>query len=169
MANVLTVAWFVIAYIITMTGAMVWVALLFPARVASARRRLIESPRKSVFTGLLFWALSVFAAVVLLQSTKGGPIQLLGWFSLVPMLASSVLGGAALAELMAERIAQRATGISCFSSLLLGALATVLAGLVPFVGWMAIFPLATFGAIGGGLGGLFTRRSTRPEPLAPAA
>ncbi|MBM3458621.1 MAG: hypothetical protein FJX77_08840 [Armatimonadetes bacterium] len=176
MANVLTVVWFVIGWIISQVGAMVLFALLFPNRVALAQHQLTTRPRASVGIGFLFWAASAFLTVLLLQAGKAAPLQLLGWLCSGPMLISSLLGGAAVARLAAERIRQEAPEASSFACLVGGALCLALAGLVPVLGWFGVLPLFGWASVGAGLTALWPRRRPRvtvqpaapPEP-APAA
>jgi hypothetical protein len=130
MANVLTVVWLVIGYAVTQTAAMVWVALLFPGPVGRAQERIARRPGRCFCVGLLFWVVSALVSTTLLSRGKAAPLQLLGWSSAGPMLVCSVLGGAAIAQIVARRIQGRVPGAHPISSLVGGAACTALADLI---------------------------------------
>lgn len=174
MANVLTVVWFVIAYVVTSSALMVWTALMFPNPVERARQRAATKPVASFFIGAAIWGVSFLVAVSLLQG-KHALLQLLGWVSAAPALTASVVGGAGLARLLGERMQSQMKSEAPLPALIGGALCTTLAGLLPVVGWVVFFPVATFVAIGSGaLGVVSKRRVAEPavqppfSPVAPA-
>ncbi len=177
MANVLTVVWFVIAYVLAQTSLMFWAAMMFPARVERARERVENRPAKCFFSGLLVWGLHFLVAMAFIKEGNPGPLQLFGWITLAPMLAGSVLGGGAFAEIVAERIRQRSGSTAVVPTLLGGALATTLGGLMPVIGWFVFFPLVSFIAVGAGYPALFRPRQpkkaavqdARLEEFAPVA
>lgn len=167
MANVLTVVWFVIAYVAAQTCLMVWAALMFPDRVQRARERVETKPVASFFKGLLFWGISIFLAIALLKEGNPGPLQVMGWLVLGPMLAGSALGGGAFAEIVAERIRRRSGSDAVMPSLVGGALFTTVAGLMPLVGWFVFFPLVSLIAVGAGFPSLFRpKKGAKTEPNA---
>lgn len=174
MANVLGVVWSVVGWILTQVGAMLLMGLLFPNPVRRAERRILERPGRSFATGLLFWVVSAFLTISLLQA-KAAPAQILGWLCAGPMLACSIFGGAALARLAGSRIREEAPDAPRLLCVLGGALCVTLAGLLPVIGWFVILPLSGFTAIGAGLWALAPRRQRNsisespdsgPEPAA---
>lgn len=167
MANVLTVVWLVIAYVLAQTCMMVWAALMFPDRVRRARERVETRPAACFFRGLLFWGVNIFLALALLKEGNPGQLQLIGWLVLGPMLAGSALGGGAFAEIVGERLRNRSGQMGAIPSLVGGALFTTVAGLMPLVGWFVFFPLVSLIAIGAGFPSLF--REKKPKPAATLA
>lgn len=165
MANVLTVVWFVIAYVLAQTSLLFWAAMIFPARVERARERVETRPVRSFFTGLLVWGLHFLVAMAFIKEGNPGPLQLLGWITLAPMLAGSVLGGGAFAEIVAERIRQRSGSTAVVPTLLGGALATTLGALMPIIGWFVFFPLVSLIAVGSGYPVLFRPRQPKAAAL----
>ncbi|MFN3923103.1 MAG: hypothetical protein ACK4K6_05535, partial [Pseudarthrobacter sp.] len=162
MANVLTVVWFVIAYVAAQTSLMVWAALMFPDRVKRARERVETRPVASFFKGLLFWGVNLLLAFgIFIKEGNPGQIQLTGWLLLGPMLAGSVLGGAAFAEIVAERIRTRSGSDAVMPSLIGGALFTTLAGLMPVIGWFVFYPLVSLISVGAGFPALFREKKPR--------
>jgi hypothetical protein len=171
MANVLTFVWLVIAYIVTSTALMVWIALMLPRPVEAARRRLETRPGRSFALGLLFWIVTMVFAMSLLKEGRGAHLQLLGWAVMAPGLASSVIGGAAFAELVAARIRPQLRSEAVLPALIGGALCTTLSGLLPLVGWVVFFPIVSLMAIGSGAAGILearraTKRARQPQPVA---
>ena len=166
MANVLTVVWFLIAYVVTNTSILVWAALMLPNPVERARLKLERKPVASFFVGAAVWAVTIVVASALLKEGSAAPLQLLGWMTAGPMLASSVVGGAAFANVLAVRLRPQMKSDSPLLALLGGALCTTLSGLLPVVGWVVFLPLVGFMSVGAGVMGLFRlpRRARRPQP-----
>lgn len=163
MANVLTVVWFVIAYVAAQTSLMVWGALMFPNRVQRARVNVESRPVACFFRGLLFWGINIALAMAFLKEGNPGPLQLMGWLIVGPMLAGSVLGGAAFAEIVAERIRTRSDSAAVMPSLIGGALFTTLGGLMPVIGWFVFFPLVSLISVGAGFPALFRARKPKAD------
>lgn len=158
MANVLTFVWIIVAYIVTATSLMVWTALMLPKQVERARLRLETRPGRSFGMGLVFWLITVVFAVSLIKEGQAAPLQLIGWALMAPGLASSVVGGAAFAQIIAGRIRPQMVTDSPLLALIGGALCTTLSGLLPIIGWVVFFPVVSMMAIGSGAVGLFGGR-----------
>ena len=158
MANVLTVVWLVIAWVVMQSAIQVWTALMLPNPVERARQRLERKPVASLFLGLLFWGVTLLLGTTLLKEGNPGGAQLLGWIVMAPMLASAIIGGAAFAELVGSRIRPRMQNDSRILALVGGALCTTLAALLPVVGWVVFLPIIGFMSIGAGALGLLSRR-----------
>jgi hypothetical protein len=170
MANVLGVVWLVIGLVVTQTSFLVWAALMLPGPVARARQRLELKPAASFFTGLLIFLGTLIVAINFLRHNNPGPVQLIGWMLAGPMLAGSVVGGAAFAQWVGSRIQAQTKNESPILALIGGALCTALAGLVPVVGWVVFLPVVGFMGIGAGTLGLFSKREVaapQPAPVAP--
>ena len=172
MANVLSVVWIVVAYVVTQTSIMVWTAWMLPNPVERARQRLIGKPIASFFLGILFWTITMVVASQLVRADRPGLGQLVGWFLMGPMLAGSVVGGAAFAQIVRARISTQLKNDSPVAGLIGGALCTVLAGLLPVIGWFVFLPITGMMAIGAGMLALVSKRRVAeqpaPDPVAPA-
>src|SRR4051812_9426035 len=104
MANVLTVVWFLVFYVVSLTATLVWVNFMLPGPVARARERVERAPRLHFFLGIVFLVLTIVVAAALIGKGRHGLVQLLGWILIGPMLAGSVVGNAAMAGLLGERL-----------------------------------------------------------------
>jgi hypothetical protein len=164
MANVLTVVWLVIAWVVMQTCIQVWTALMLPNPVERARQRLERKPVASLSLGVLFWGLTLLVGMALVKEGNPGGLQLFGWLVISPMLASSIIGGAAFAELVGSRIRPRMQSGSPMVALVGGALCTTLAGLLPVIGWVVFLPLIGFMSVGAGALGLFNKRRVAEQP-----
>jgi len=167
MANVLTFVWIVIAYVVTSTSLMVWTALMLPTQVERARQRLETRPGRSFVQGLVFWLVTVFFAVSMIKEGKAAPLQLIGWIFMAPALASSVVGGAAFAQLVAARIRPQMANDAPLPALIGGALCTTLSGLLPIIGWVVFLPIVSFMAVGSGAAGIFGGRRAAKRQAQP--
>lgn len=166
MGFILGIVWSVIGYVVSQTSLLVWVAMMFPQPVERARARVLAKPGASFFTGLAIWGFSVLVGVSMLKEGNPGPVQLMGWLVLGPMLTASIVGGAGLAQIISARLQERSERIGKVSGLVGGALCTTFAGLVPIVGWFVVLPIASFIAIGAGAFALLKRE--KPQPLSSA-
>lgn len=139
-------------------------SLLFPSRAAAAQVAL-ERPWKSFLWGLLVAATLGVLAIGLMAAPN--PLaKVLGMGLLGSLLAISAIGGAGVVHAAAGRIRELDPESSAFSSLARGSGILVLSGLVPFLGWFGIAPIALLVSLGAGIKGVF-RRSARTAP-APA-
>jgi hypothetical protein len=165
MGNVLGFVWFIIAYVVAQTSLMVWAALMLPGPVERARLRVETKPYASFFTGVLVWGLSVLITMSMVRAGGHPAVQILGWALAAPMLASSVIGGAAFARLAGTRLRAQMKSEAAVPALIGGALVTSLAGLMPVIGWFVFYPIVGFMSVGAGAVGLFGRRRA-PQPEA---
>ena len=157
MANVLTVVWLVIAYVVASTSIMVWTALMLPNPVERAQYRLEQRPVASFFIGAAVWFVTILFASALLKEGRHGLLQLMGWLIAIPTLAASVIGGGAWAQLLGNRIRPKLQSEAQIPALVGGALCTALSGFVPIIGWVVFFPIVSFMAVGAGVVGLLSR------------
>lgn len=167
MANVLTVVWFVIALVVTQTSLMVWTALMLPDAVGRARQRIETAAGRTMAAGAAFWILSLLVAVALLRNGRAAPVQLAGWACVAPMLAASVVGGAAFARVLADRMRSAAPGASPLALLVGAAFCLSLCTVVPVIGQVVFLPLVGWTSVGAGLA-LF-RRAPRTAPVSSVA
>lgn len=175
MANVLMVVWFLVGYIVTLSGALIWVTLMLPRPVSRARERIEDSPLRHFFLGLALWAITLVIAAACIGGGRHGGVQLLGWILIGPVLAGSMIGNAAVASILAQRMRALLVRDSPLLTLVGGATCTVLGALVPVVGWFVFTPVVGLIAIGAGTAGILTRgaspvgtpahpASTEPQP-----
>ncbi len=158
MANVLTVVWFVIAYVVMNSAMQVWAGLMLPGPVERARERVERKPVACFFWGALILAVTAAVSLNLIAGGRPGPVQLLGWIVAGPMLAGSIVGGAAFSQLLAGRIQARQRTEAPMLALVGGALCTTLASLLPVIGWFVFIPVVGMISIGSGFPALFKRR-----------
>lgn len=184
MANVLSVVWFVIGSVATLTAIWVWTCLMLPAPVERARRRLERQPVVCFFQGLLFVIvmLLVLTALVYIrmrllmavdESLKGlsfflgirsrgyfAPVlvQTAGLMMVGPVLAGLTVGSASVVQMLADRMRERRPAGSPLLMLCAGALATALSVFLPLIGWLVFAPVVGLMSVGAGIMGIFSRR-----------
>lgn len=169
MGLVLSTVWLVIGYVVAQTALNIWVALMCPNPVARAQERILRNPWGSFFLGAAIWT-GAFLFWVVCVNAKLGPVQILGWLAATPMLALSVLGGAAMSQVIGARIQSRMRNDSPIAALVGGALLTVLGGLLPVLGWFVFLPLTGFMSIGAAFLSLVApRRRAQAAQQSPAA
>jgi hypothetical protein len=161
--GVLSIVWSVIAYLVMNTAAVVWVALMLPGPTQRARARILHHPSACFFLGLLVAAVTLVISLTFLSGRAGG-LQLLGWILAGPALTASVVGAAAIATIVAERIRPLCRSESGMLSLVGGAACTSLASLLPVLGWFVFLPLVGLVCVGAGTLGLLSRRNLLDAP-----
>lgn len=163
MANVLTVVWFVIAYVVMNSAMQVWAGLMLPGPVGRARERIEKRPVACFFWGALILGVTAIFSLNMINGERPGPVQLLGWIVAGPMLAGSIVGGSAFSHLLARRIQAQMQSESHILALVGGAVCTTLASLLPVIGWFVFLPVVGIISIGAGFPSLFKRASKRVE------
>lgn len=165
MGFILGIVWSVIGYVLTQTSLLVWTGLMFPNPVERARARVLAKPVASALTGLVIWGVTVFLAIAMLKEGNPGPIQLMGWIVLSPMLIASIIGLAGVAQVVSSRLQERSERIGRVSGLVGGAFCTTLAAFVPIIGWFVVAPVTAWIAVGAGVHALFVRpKAVQPVP-----
>lgn len=164
MADVLATVAILLGLMTAWPCLVIWFSLAFPARVAAARRRLDQSPGTSAGLGAVLTLVVGGIGLVLLQAPRA-PIKMMGWALIVLLLLLGTLGGAALVELMAERVRGVSSPGSPLRSLVRAALLTELAALFPVVGWFFFLPAILLTGIGAGVAAL--RGGAEAEAPAP--
>jgi hypothetical protein len=193
MANVLAVTYFVLGVTVMHTALLVWITVMLPTRVRTARRRAAASMRKCLLGGMAIVAVgaAVAAGFLLLRQNVvylvshaldwlSGTFGInrivhdaymlthaLGWLALSPFLAGLVLGEAALVELFARRLRRRFRVEARWWPIVLGAGSLSCAYFLPLVGWFVFLPTTALLALGCGVPAVWRGRS-RPvrEPAA---
>lgn len=164
MGVVIGFVWLVIGYVLMQTGIQVWAALMLPNPVERARQRIMRQPYVSFFTGLAFWGVTMLFASALIRIPGAG--SLAGYALMAPMLAASIVGGAAFSRILAERIRKMQRNESEISALVGGALATTVATLLPVIGWFMFLPIVGWIGIGAGLLGIVSKKRVAEAPAA---
>jgi hypothetical protein len=162
-ANVLTVVWFVIAYVVMNSAIQVWAGLMLPGPVERARERVERRPVACFFLGALILGITAAFSLSMLAAGSPGPVQLLGWIVAGPMLAGSIVGGSAISQLLAGRMQAQMRTESRMLALVSGALCTTLASLLPIIGWFVFLPIVGMISIGAGTLALFKRKRKQVE------
>jgi hypothetical protein len=131
-------------------------ALLFMRRSELAEEAIRRSPGKTIFKGLLLaGVLGVIGLALLSQPLPVG--KLLGWLMILALLATSALGLAGLARIIAARVAQMEPNLSEYACLVRAAMVLVVPGILPFLGWFLIAPLLLFAGAGAGMAAVLAR------------
>jgi hypothetical protein len=163
MGIVMGVTTVIVAIAAGIVGLLVWTALLFPQPTARARMALVVRPVRCGLTGLGVTLLLGIPAFGLLQAPHGGA-KLAGWALALPLAAVLVVGFAAMAQLLGERMQGLSPAITPLAALVRGAVTIELAALLPFVGWFLFAPLVGLTLVGAGARGCFLRDPAKKEP-----
>jgi hypothetical protein len=145
---------------ISVWGLVLGVALFFPMRCSGARSSIQVAPWKSLLLGLLLVGAFGFVGLALLGNPAPAA-KLVGWMFIVALLAIGAIGAGGMALLAAERLRPLDDQMSEYGAISRGALILVVAGLVPFLGWFFIAPLAMAISVGSGVQVLFARSRQR--------
>lgn len=145
-------------------SVFVIVNLLLPAPVARTRAALETSLGRSLLLGLVneLFAFVLVAGMIWLSQQVGGGIAggILGLLALLVLViigSLSVLGLAALSNVLGQRIGQ-----SGINSVTRGSVLLLLAALTPYLGWFIVTPLILWTALGAAIRALFQRKEKMP-------
>jgi hypothetical protein len=141
-------------------GLLVWTALLFPEPTRRARTALAQQPVRCGLSGLGTTLLLGIPALLLLQAPHGGA-KLAGWMLALPLASILIVGFAAMAQLLGDRMQCLSPSITPLAGLVRGAVTIELAALLPFLGWFLFAPLVGLTLIGAGARGCFSRIEPR--------
>ncbi|HHW09902.1 MAG TPA: polymer-forming cytoskeletal protein [Firmicutes bacterium] len=119
------------------------VIILFPQAVGNVRRRLEESPGRSFLLGILVWFLLIPGSILLALTIIGIPLLPLFWLA---YLAAKIIGYAALAVLLGQRIAQFANAgeLNIIAQTAIGVAALGLVGFIPILNGLVSLLAAIF-------------------------
>jgi hypothetical protein len=177
MATVYSVTFTVLGLVVMYSSLVVWIALILPAPVARARSRLESRPVASFFAGIGFFLLTVvaFAGFLLVRNAwlvaldngiqhASDALQFnrfyndafilancAAWPLAAPAMVGWIIGGAAFAQLFANRARSLMHDDRPLMALILGAVTVGFAFFLPAVGWFVFLPVITFMSIGAGL------------------
>jgi hypothetical protein len=133
---------------------------LWPSAVQRAQERIPRKPASTFFIGLGVSLLFTILVGVLGQASLAPPALIVASFG----LGWSLLGVSALARHVGTRLSS--PGDPAWKPHLRGGIVLALSFLVPFLGWMLVFPIAIVLGAGAATTAVF-RRKPAPEP-APA-
>jgi hypothetical protein len=133
---------------------------LWPSAVQRAQERIPRKPVSTFFIGLGVSLLFTILVGVLGQASLAPPALIVASFG----LGWSLLGVSALARHVGARLSS--PGDPAWKPHLRGGIVLALSFLVPFLGWMLVFPIAIVLGAGAATTAVF-RRKPAPEP-APA-
>src|SRR5690349_20705992 len=123
MGQVMAIVWLIAGLAVAWPCLMIWFALAFPAPAARAKARLLEAPFGSILAGAAIGLLFGWLSVALLGN-PAGPVKLVGWAILSPLLLAATLGAAGLIRIIADRLEATAGPISPLGALVRAALLT---------------------------------------------
>lgn len=176
MANVLSIAYFVVGSVIAHTSILLWILLLPSRWIEPTGRRFEKAPVRLLFTGLLFAVLAFLLLCGLLLVRQSafqnisrflawfcttlsikriphdGPMltHAIGWLCLSPFLAGLLLGEAGLVECFATRLQRRWEVGSRWWPRILGAFTLSFGYFMPIFGWFVFLPVIGLVSLGGG-------------------
>ncbi len=177
MATVYSVTFTVLGLVVMYSSLVVWTALILPAPVARARSRVESRPVASFFAGIGFFLLTAlaFAGFLLVRNAwlvaldngiqhASDALQFnrfyndafilancAAWPLAAPAMVGWIIGGAAFAQLFANRAQSLMRDDRPLLALILGAVTEGFAFFLPAVGWFVFLPVITFMSIGAGL------------------
>jgi hypothetical protein len=187
MANVLSIAYFVVGVTVIHAGLLLWTAVVLPRPVERARLALQDHPVRSFFGGVLFCLvlLAIVSALLLVRLQTVAALDrllavaaatlgvtrpyndawiathMLAWLFAAPVLSGFIVGGAAFARIFAARARALMQRDSPLLVLMLGALVTSSSYFLPFAGWFAFLPVVGLMSVGAGVLGIFSWRDPR--------
>lgn len=160
MADVFAITLFFVGLVLVLPAVWLLFGALWPGLVGRGQARIPAVPLKTFFVGLGVAAL--MTAVVLGLAALNVPVLALVAFA--GSLGWSFVGVAALARHLGTRLST--TADAPWRASLRGGVVLALSFLVPFLGWILVFPVAL--VLGCGATALGLRRPSPPLP-APAA
>jgi len=164
MADVYSIVFTILGFLVVSCGLNVWTALVFPAPVQRCRSRLEEGPFASFLLGAVYAGVFGGLGIAALSAPSGG-VKIFGAVLFAPLMIGLAVGGAGLSTLLAERMRALQEGASPFGLLVRGSLINSLAALFPFIGWFLFIPVAGLISLGAGLTAVIIRPHRRPAPM----
>ncbi|MBI1332420.1 MAG: hypothetical protein GC165_06035 [Armatimonadetes bacterium] len=135
---------------VTLWAFLVACALLFPARVASARNAVSTHTSACIGTGFAAFLVGFFGIVVLQVPNPG--VKLFGMIMVSSYFAMVAIGSSGIAKLASERLRSlKGDHSNLFDSYAKSALYIVVAGMLPILGWFLFAPIFMLTAGGAGL------------------
>ncbi|HYE98491.1 MAG TPA: hypothetical protein VEJ18_06235 [Planctomycetota bacterium] len=159
MADVFAITLFFVGLVLVLPAVWLLFGALWPGLVGRAQARIPAAPMKTFFAGLGVAAL--MTAVVVGLSALNVPVLALVAFA--ASLGWSFVGVAALARHLGTRLSS--TAEAPWRASVRGGVVLALSFLVPFLGWILLFPIAL--VLGCGATALGLRRAATPLPASP--
>jgi hypothetical protein len=171
--DVLTIISLIAGFMLSLWAMVVGFAMLFGKKAEAAREFVEEHPWRSFFVGGIVWVV-VFVIAQILIAQPFGPLKLVGYAASTYLLVVTVIGGAGLSLLVAEKIHAIDRRRSRYSAIGRAAALLIIGSMLPFFGWIlgGIGAITCVGAGFQSLIGFGKRRRVRqtaPMPQAAAA
>lgn len=138
-----------------------WALLIGSAMIFSQKARISENlvrnaPGRSFVLGL--FTLLVIGTVSLAFLSAPIPLaKIIGWSGILVALSLATIGSGGLVLMVADRLRSYDARLRPFAALTRGSLYIVMAGLVPLLGLLVVFPAVLAMGIGTGVQALFMR------------
>src|SRR5438552_10849687 len=133
MGEVMAIVSLILGLAVAWPCLVIWFALAFPGPAARARARLVEAPLVCILAGAAVGLVFGWLSVALL-SNPAGPVKLVGWLVLSPLLLAATLGAAGLIQIIAERLSSASAPVSPLAALVRAAVLTEFGALFPVIG-----------------------------------
>jgi hypothetical protein len=131
-------------------ATMLFSALVFNEKCATAKSVLVKSAKSTIALGLFLGAFFIFLGTIAFSTHH--PIgMVIGWVTYTLVLSTAAIGSGGVATLASEQIRKLAPDMSEYDALSRGAAITFLFALTPVLGWFFIAPVALGASIGAGL------------------
>jgi len=157
MGLVMGVTAVIVGIVAALAGLVVWTALIFPRPAGRARMALEGRPGRCFVTGLLV-AVLIGEPVVALLHAPNGLLKIAGWAAAFPLLGMLILGLAAMAQLLGDRLQSLSPTVTPLGALVRGVVTLELAALLPVFGWFLFAPLVGITLAGAGALGIAALR-----------
>lgn len=167
LGDVLAVISGILGLAATWAAVLMATALLFPSATERAQRLVQHRPIVSFLIGTLVF-LPLGPASVLRINAPNGAVKVLGWLLCGWLFTRLFVGGAGLAQLMAERIGDRSPDCSSFRALVCSCGILTVAMFFPLIGWFILAPVAGLCALGAGVAAMrlpWSWSAPRREPI----
>ena len=161
MADVFTVTFIILGFLITLPALWLLMRALFPAAVERSRGRIEATPIRCFLAGFLP---ALVALALMAQPAPGG--KGLGVLLFLVLVLLSGIGLAGFSMIVGERLPSTADAGRPWRGLVRGAVCLELAFLLPVLGWLGILPIVLVTGLGAAMMALFSRGGSAPAPAA---
>jgi hypothetical protein len=147
----------VVGLVLSLGGLLLVTALVFTDCTQRASETLTLRPKRAFWLGIVSTVIAV-VGFGLVQMPVGA-MKLVGAAVLGAMSIVLCIGGAGLAHLLGDRMAEMSGSRTEFGNLVRGALLIAVAAFFPLVGWWVFAPLAALFSMGAGFSAILPSRS----------
>ena len=147
MADVFKILFLILGMLICTVSYWLMFSALFGPTVARAQQALATRPLRTLITGVVVGAPSIFLGIVL-ASNGAGPIKLLGVTLLIALVTAALFGSTGLVWMVGRGLGNpqlpRHDGVLVFR----GGLVVSIACVFPLVGWFLVLPAMLLAGLG---------------------